>query len=62
MLTRTLTASVLPRNGRLRAALPNLRAVRLQLDRSRRRSLRMQERADGVRARCTERHGYGRRS
>ena len=46
MLTRTLAASVLPRSGRLRAALPNLRRFGLRLTDPRQRSLLMQDRAD----------------
>lgn len=61
MLTRTLAASVLPRNGRLRAALPSWRQLALRLAHARRRSLLMQDRAEAVRARCTERHLDGRR-
>jgi hypothetical protein len=62
MLNRTLAASVLPRSGRLRAAVPSLRQVRLSLMNSRRRSLLVQERVDRARARCNDRYGYGRRS
>ncbi|MDE3131830.1 MAG: hypothetical protein KGL16_11820 [Acidobacteriota bacterium] len=62
MLTRTLATSVLPRRSRLRATVPSLRAVGARLAVSRRRSLLMQERADGARARRTARYGYGRRS
>jgi hypothetical protein len=62
MLNRTMTASVLPRSGRWRAAVPSLRQVRLRLTASRERSLVMQERVDRARARCNERHGYGRQS
>ncbi len=62
MLNRTLAASVLPRSGRLRAAVPNLRQVRLRLAKTRQRSMQVQDRVDRARARCTERYGYGRRS
>lgn len=62
MCNRTPTASALPRGGRLRAVLPNLRTVRLRLPHPRRRSLLVQERVDRARARCNERYGYGRRS
>jgi hypothetical protein len=62
MLNRTLTASVLPRSGRLRAAVPTLRQVRLRLAATRQRSLLVQERVDRARTRCNERYGYGRRS
>jgi hypothetical protein len=62
MLTRTLAATVLPRGGRWRAALPSLSTVRLRLTATRQRSLLIQERVDRARARCNERYGYGRRS
>ncbi len=62
MLNRTLAASVLPRSGRLRAAVPSLRQVRLRLTYSRQRSLLVQERVDRARTRCNQRYGYGRRS
>ena len=62
MLNRTLAASVLPRSGRLRAAIPSLRQVRLRLMSTRQRSLLVQERVDRARARCNARYGYGRRS
>jgi len=62
MLNRTLTASVLPRTGRWRAAVPSLRQVRLRLTATRQHSLLVQERVDRARVRCNERHGYGRRS
>lgn len=61
MLSRTLTASVLPRAGRLRAALPTWRSLLLRAADARQRSLLMQERAAAARARCTDRHGHGRR-
>jgi hypothetical protein len=62
MLNRTLTASVLPRSGRLRAALPSLRQVGLRLTNTRQRSLLVQQRVERARTRCNERYGYGRRS
>ena len=62
MLNRTLAASVLPRRGRWRVAVPSLRQVRLRLIDGRQRSLLVQERVDRTRARCNERYGYGRRS
>ena len=62
MLNRTLAASVLPRQGRWRAAVPSLKQVRLRLIEGRQRSLLVQERVDRTRARCNERYGYGRRS
>jgi hypothetical protein len=62
MWNRTLAASVLPRGGRWRVVLPSLGGLRLSLAERRRRSLLVQERVDRARARCNERHGYGRRS
>ena len=62
MLNRTLAASVLPRSGRLRAAVPSLRQVRQRLAESRQRSLQVQDRVERARARCNERYIYGRRS
>jgi hypothetical protein len=62
MLTRTLAASVLPRSGRLRAAMPRGRMLVLRLDQARRRSLLMQERANAARERSTQRYLNGRRS
>lgn len=61
MLNRTPAASLLPR-GRLRAVLPNLRAIRVSLTAPRQRSLLVQERVERARTRCNERYGYGRRS
>ncbi len=61
MLTRTQVASVLPRSGRLRAALPSWRLLALRLTEAWLRSLMMQERADAARARSTERYGNGQR-
>jgi len=61
MLTRTLAASVLPRRGRMRAALPSWRMLAMRLSDARQRSLLMQERADAARARSTARYGNGRR-
>ena len=57
MLTRTLAASVLPRGGRLRAALPSWRLLALRLTEAWQRSLMIQERAQAARARCTDRYG-----
>ncbi len=57
MLTRTLAASVLPRGGRLRAALPSWRLLALRLTEAWQRSLMIQERAEAARARCTDRYG-----
>jgi hypothetical protein len=62
MLTRTMTATVLPRKGRLRARLSGWRSLRGWLGQSRRQALVLSERADSARERCTRRHGYGRRS
>ncbi len=61
MLTRTLAASVLPREGRLRAVLPVWRLLAVRLIEAWQRSLLIQERADAARARATERHRDGRR-
>jgi len=61
MLTRTLAASVLPRGGRLRAAVPSWRLLALRLTEAWQRSLMVQERAEAARARSTERYGSGRR-
>jgi hypothetical protein len=61
MLTRTQVASVLPRGGRMRAALPSWRVLALRLTEAWQRSLMMQERADAARARSTERYGNGHR-
>lgn len=57
MLTRTLAASVLPREGRLRRLLPNLRRAWLRLAQARYRSLVIQERIEADRNRYAERHG-----
>lgn len=57
MLTRTLAASVLPRSGRLRAAMPSWRLLALRLTESWQRSLMMQERVEAARARNTDRYG-----
>jgi hypothetical protein len=57
MLTRTLVASVLPRSGRLRAAMPSWRLLVLRLTEAWQRSLMMQERAEAARARNTDRYG-----
>lgn len=62
MLNRTLAASVLPRSGRLQAAVPRLRQVWLRLVGTWQRSLEVQDRVERARARCNERYGYGRRS
>jgi hypothetical protein len=59
MLTRIQAASVLPREGRLRSALPSLRQVWLRLARARYRSLMIQERMEADRIRYAERHGHG---
>ncbi|HEX3616178.1 MAG TPA: hypothetical protein VHU61_06550 [Solirubrobacteraceae bacterium] len=59
MLSRTLAASVLPREGRLRSALPSLRQVRLRLAEARHRSLLIQERMEADRVRRAKRHGHG---
>ena len=59
MLIRTQAASVLPREGRLRSALPSLRQVRLRLARARQRSLMIQERMEADRIRYAKRHGHG---
>ncbi len=61
MLTRTLAASVLPRTGRLRAALPSRRTLVLRLADARRRSLLIQERTEAARARSIDRYRGGRR-
>jgi hypothetical protein len=61
MLTRTLAASVLPRTGRLRAAIPSRRMLALRLTQARRRSLLIQERTEAARARSTDRYLKGRR-
>ncbi len=62
MLTRSLITSALPKPRR--RSLPGLLAWRLfagRLSATRRRSLRIEARADAVRARCESRHVYGRR-
>ena len=57
MLTRTLAASILPRSGRLRAAMPSWRLLALRLTEAWQRSLMVQERAEAARARNTDRYG-----
>jgi hypothetical protein len=59
MLHRTLAASVLPRNGRWRTALPHWRTLTRRLAAARYRSLMIQERMDADRIRYAERHGHG---
>jgi hypothetical protein len=59
MLTRTLAASVMPREGRLRSALPSLRQIRRRLADARYRSLVIQERMEADRIRYAKRHGHG---
>jgi hypothetical protein len=62
MLTRSLVTSVLPKPKH--GSLPGLPAWRLftrRLSSGRGRSLRIQNRAEAVRARCESRHLYGRR-
>jgi hypothetical protein len=61
MLTRIQAASVLPREGRLRSALPSLRQVRLRLAEARHRSLVIQQRMEADRIRYAKRHGRGMR-
>lgn len=57
MLSRTMAASVLPREGRLRSAVPSWRAIVRRLAEARYRSLRIQERMEADRIRYAERHG-----
>ncbi|MGH2836123.1 MAG: hypothetical protein ACRDLT_14690 [Solirubrobacteraceae bacterium] len=59
MLTRSLTASVLPRRGRPRATTPRWRAALRRLEEARRRSLLIQQRMEADRIRYAERHGHG---
>ncbi|HEX3803491.1 MAG TPA: hypothetical protein VHV75_11690 [Solirubrobacteraceae bacterium] len=62
MLTRSLLTSALPtaRRRSLLTAL-NLRLLVRRLRASRTRSLQVQDRVDATRARCVNRHLYGRR-
>lgn len=59
MLTRTLTATVLPRGGRLRSARPSWRAIARRLTEARYRSLVIQQRLEADRIRYAKRHGNG---
>ncbi len=62
MLTRSLVTSVLPRSERRSRLMPSgWRQLAGRLSTVRSRSLRIQNRADAVRARCEQRHAYGRR-
>ena len=62
MLTRSLVTSVLPRpRSRSLPGLPAWRVLARSLGAARGRSLRIQDRAETVRARCESRHVYGRR-
>jgi hypothetical protein len=54
-------ASVLPRKGRLRSAIPSLGQVRKRLTKARYRSLLIQERMEADRIRYAKRHGNGMR-
>lgn len=58
MLNRTLAASVLPREGRLRSAIPSWSAIVRRLADARHRSLIIQERMEADRIRYAERHGH----
>jgi hypothetical protein len=61
MFTRTLAASVLPRRGRLRSALPSWSTIFRRLAEARYRSLAIQQRMEADRIRYAERHGHWRR-
>jgi hypothetical protein len=59
MFTRTMSASVLPRRGRLRSAWPSWRKVARRFAEARYRSLVIQERMEADRIRYAKRHGHG---
>jgi hypothetical protein len=58
MLNRTMTASVLPREGRLRSVIPSWSAIFRRLADARYRSLMIQERIEADRIRYAERRGH----
>jgi hypothetical protein len=59
MLNRTLAVHLLPRGGRLRAAIPSWNAIVHRLAEARYRSLVIQERMEADRLRYAKRHGHG---